>query len=270
MAGRLAIQVLSALAAVAAVAAVGLPSTTLAAPVDCTDKLPPSRQDGGVHPIVVLLAADPWADVIGSDSPRLALYDDGMIIFRTSTGYRSARLSPQETATFQTDAGIGALACERGNYSLTNAYDQPMNYFFVGRGGDLARIGVYGRIEAPAAKTSVPDAVRSAYNALRHYDRRDASQWLPEKIEVMLSPYERASEPSIVWPSKWPTTRSEGTLKRGDSFSVYVSAGDYDELVAFLKTRTMRGAVEMDGKKWAANIRLPFPEEGQWLRPPAD
>lgn len=254
---------------VAMLVALGVPTASFAGQPDCTDKLPPPSADQGVRPIVVLLTSDPWTDVIGSDSPRLALYDDGLIIFRTVGGYRSVRLSRQEVARFRADAGIGALACTLGTYSVTNLTDQPMTYVFLGRGGDLARIGVYGRVDSVAAKTRVPATVRSSYDALRLFDRPDARPWLPDRIEVMLWPYEYAPDPSIGWPAKWPTTRSKGALKRGEGYSIYVPSSDYDELVAFLKTRKTRGAVEVDGRKWAVSIRLPFPQEARWMRQPA-
>lgn len=254
------------LSAIAAVMALGIPSGTLAARPDCTEQLAPPDRDQGGRPILVLLGADPWADVIGSDSPSLALYDDGLLIFRSRAGYRSTRLNPREVAAFKAGIGFGALTCAVGDYSLTDITDQPMTYLFMGRGGDLSRVSVYGRIDSAAGKRTVPAAVGAAYDALKGFDRPDARPWLPDRIEVMLWPYEYAPDASIIWPAKWPTTSSRGAIRRGDSFSVFVPSKDYGDLVAFLKGRKAKGAVEVDGKKWAVSIRFPFPHEDKWMR----
>lgn len=255
------------LSVIVAVLALGIPTASLAGQTDCTEQLAPPQQDQGVQPIIVMLGSNPWAAVIGSDSPSLALYDDGLLIFRARAGYRSARLSPQEVEALKARVGFGPLTCAVGDYSLTDFTDQPMSYVFLGRGGSLSRIAVYGRIDSPLGKQKLPDAILAAYDTLKLFDRPDAAPWLPDRIEVMLWPYEYAPEASIIWPAKWPTTLSSDTLKRGTAYSVYVPSKDYAELVAFLKGRNQKGAVEVDGKKWAASIRFPFPHEVRWMRP---
>ncbi len=42
----------------------------------------PPSQPSDRRPIVVWMQTDPWLLVIGSDTPRLVLYDDGEAIFR--------------------------------------------------------------------------------------------------------------------------------------------------------------------------------------------
>ena len=35
----------------------------------------------GPRPIAVLIQANPWLNVIGSDTPMVAIYDDGQVIY---------------------------------------------------------------------------------------------------------------------------------------------------------------------------------------------
>ena len=193
--------------------------------------------------------------VIGSDSPRFALYSDGSVIFRTETGFNTATLSQEELAKYLASLNIDALACVLGSYEASDATDQPTETVFVGRGGKLSQISVYGAPEEPAR---MPAAVVSAYERLTKFNYPAARTWVPEKVEVMVWPYDYAPEASIIWPKDWPGLNSSDTLKRGDGFSIYLPAADYPLLVEFLKSRKEKGAIEIDGKKWAADVRFPF------------
>lgn len=228
----------------------------------CPDKLGAAVKDDEQRPLVVLLDSDPWAMVIGSDSARLALYSDGLLIYRSDTAFKSVKLSQEELMKFRASLDIGALACVLGRYEASDATDQPTTALFVSRGGKLAEISVYGAPEGP----QVPTPITSAYEKLVKFDHPGARQWLPEKIELMIWPYEYAPETSIVWPKEWPSLNSPDTVKRGDGFSIFLPASDYPRLMQFLKSRKEKGAVEIDGKKWAADVRFPFPREDEWMR----
>src|SRR5947207_391514 len=53
---------------------------------DCSNLLDtPKERDAG-RPVLVLVETDPWAMVLGSDSPRFALYENGLAIYRTQDG----------------------------------------------------------------------------------------------------------------------------------------------------------------------------------------
>lgn len=40
----------------------------------------------GPKPLAVLIQSDPWAMVIGSDTPRVAIYENGRVIFVQRSG----------------------------------------------------------------------------------------------------------------------------------------------------------------------------------------
>lgn len=233
---------------------------------DCTDRLEARREADVGRPVLVFLESDPRLMVIGSDSPRFALYDDGLLIFRAGPGYKQTRLSASQAETIRDSARIGALACHIGFYDATDFNDQPTQNIFVGRGGGLSRISVYGSLKAEGVRKKTPSLVVDAYDRLSAYSDPNAEDWLPTNIEVMIWPYEYAPEQSIVWPRQWPDLQSPGTVARDDSYSLFVPSADYDELVAFLKTRSAKGAVEIGGRKWAVSLRFPFPHESSWMR----
>ena len=227
----------------------------------CPGPAAPADTSVGSKPIVVLLEANPWAMVIGSDSPSFALYSDNLVIYRVNAGYKSVKLAEQDAQELLGWLDVDALACVLGDYETTEWTDQKTTTLFLGRGGQLSSLSVYGDLGSP----KVPVALRSAYTKLRGFQRADARPWLPEKVEVMVWPYEHAPDASIVWPREWPGIDSPETLKRGDSYSIYLPSADYPRLLEFLKGQKEKGAVEIGGRKWAAAIRLPFPGERMWL-----
>src|SRR5689334_24760693 len=60
---------------------------------------------GGPKPLVVLIQTDPWAMVMGADTPRVAAYEDGMVIFIRISGktarYESKNLSATELSNLK-------------------------------------------------------------------------------------------------------------------------------------------------------------------------
>lgn len=94
----------------------------------------------------------------------------------------------------------------------------------------------------------------------------EGAPWIPEHVEVMLSPYEYAPEKSIRWPAEWPGLDSREAAQRGDSYSIYLPGSRLKELRAFLQTRNAKGAVDVGGKKWMASYRHVFPSEPVWSK----
>jgi hypothetical protein len=101
---------------------------------------------------------------------------------------------------------------------------------------------------------------------LTQFDVPGAYEWEPAYIEVFIWPYEYAPEESIAWPNDWPGLNSEMTFPYGDSYSIFLEREKLSALKEFLGTRKERGAVEIEGKKWAAWWRPVFPSEPVWRR----
>ncbi|MBV8976358.1 MAG: hypothetical protein JOZ13_03180 [Alphaproteobacteria bacterium] len=242
----------------------GLFGSVLARNSDCSDRLdaPGSQTDGS--PVLVLVETNPWAMVLGSDSPRFVLYDNGLAIYQAEDGLRQIQLDKRSVADLRSAVNVGALACLEKHYSTSSWTDQSSEILFFGRGGKLSRISVYGPIPDDREGTALPLPLVRAYQRLAKFDEPKARPWMPDFIEVMVWPYDYAPEPSIVWPSNWPGLDDARTVKHRELYSILLPSKYYQELRAFLSTRHEKGAVEIGGKKWAASYRFPFPQESSW------
>lgn len=227
-----------------------------------------ARRSDVPSPLVILLDSDPWAAVLGSNSPTFALYDDGTVIQKTANGFTTTRLSDQELKFFLDRLNLPSLSRSYGRFEAENATDQPDQHLLVYWAERPVFVSVYGSLKDSSVRAKVPEEVTAAYDMLTQFKHPKNRAWLPENIEVMIWPYEYAPEPSVRWPQEWPGLSDSKTIKRGgDSFSIFMPSLKLAELRAFLKRRNEKGAFEIDGQKWAASIRFPFPHEKLWMAP---
>jgi hypothetical protein len=223
------------------------------------------QPDAQAEPIVVLIQYDPWAMVIGSDSPMFVLYDDGTAIYRRGSGHYAAHLSSSELRAFLATLRPDRLVEQNRSFALSNSTDQPSTVIYVKTGSTYSRVSIYGSLRSTEDRAALPIEVADIYETLSAFEWHGETPWLPEAIEVMIWPYEYAPDESIIWPEGWPDTGHPDTYQRGDGYSLYIPATDYQALRDFLSTRHQRGAVLIDGRKWAASVRFPFPKEARWM-----
>lgn len=236
----------------------------------------------GPRPILVFMGVDPWAAVIGADTPRVVVYEDNVMIFARKVGrgieHHFRRLSSVEMADLRKRlAPTTRVKGLKPFYVLRpGIHDLPSMKFYIRMNDREVCSTVYGM---SAADVNLPGSVRRGgvpkpdvvpeellvlHKFLAKIDYSDSRKWSPKYVEVMIWPYEYASEKSIVWPKPWPGLKSERTFRRGDSYSIFLDGGDLPELEKFLRTRKAKGAVLIDGKKWAASVRPVFPAEPVW------
>ncbi|MBO9622650.1 MAG: hypothetical protein J7500_08050 [Sphingomonas sp.] len=154
-----------------------------------------------------------------------------------------------------------------GRYEADDATDQPGNDLLIYDRDTPFYISVYGSLENQSVRLKLPEAVVVSFDRLIKFSSSNARAWLPSVVEVMVWPYEYAPDRSIFWPERWPGLKAPTTRKDGDSYSIFLPSSELPALKAFLATRKEKGAVEIDGHKWAASIRLPFPHEALWTAP---
>ena len=82
----------------------------------------------------------------------------------------------------------------------------------------------------------------------------------------MLWNYDYAPEESIHWPKDWPSLASDRAFKWKDSYSIILDGTELQRLQKLLESRKERGALEVDGKKWAVSYRFVFPSEPIWRK----
>jgi hypothetical protein len=238
----------------------------------------------GPKPIAVLVQTDPWLMVIGSDTPRVALYDDGQIILLKEDKNKRPvffhkRLSVDELAAIKKKiSAFGDYSKLKRNYDMTPATDQPETQIYLDLGGPTFATSVYGLWVSDAKHSPyssrkgeqkpevLPKAIKDLHAYLTSLDFANAKQWEPLYIEVMIWGYDYAPEESIHWPKEWPGLESQFTLKRGDSYSIFLPGSQLPKLLDFLKTEKEKGAVEIGGKKWAVSFRYTFPSEPVWFK----
>ncbi len=232
----------------------------------------------GPSPVLVLLTANPWLTVIGSDSPRLVAYDDGTIIYtRVQNKVASlwtTKLAPEKLAQLMDLVRpLLQLPDLKRHYNLAPyVTDQPTTSLFVADEGVVKALSVYGlsasgrsQREKSDGEEPPPAEFMKAHKSLCDYVAQDVRPWVPTYIEVMLWDYSYAPDASIIWPSKWPKLDSPRCCKRDNSYSVYLDGTEIQALREFIATRKEKGAVEIDGKKFAIDFRLAFPSEPVWM-----
>lgn len=198
--------------------------------------------------------------VIGSDSPRFVLYDDGTVIYRGDAGYQSVTLPAAESAALAAKVSLVGI---KDYTDYTRVTDQPSSIIIDFR--TKQAVEAYGATSRHRQSGSRGDKLLTMIALLRDYQSPEAKAWEPEAIEVMIWPYEYAPEASIIWPDAWPGLEHPDTVQRGDSYSLFVPIREKDALLAFLETRQERGAVEIGGRKWAVSLRTPLPGEARWM-----
>jgi hypothetical protein len=238
----------------------------------------------GPEPVAVLIQTDPWLMVIGSDTPMAAIYGDGDVVYlerkNGNPSYFHKRLLPKELEKTQaTLAGFGDYSKIKSHYNIApNVTDQPETRIYLNLNGHRFVTRVYGLrvsntplpgytvLPGQQEADTLPETLRRLHQYLTSLQFDDATPWQPEHVEVMIWEYEYAPDESIHWPKEWPGLESPSTIRRGDSYSIFLPGRELPRLRELLKTRKEKGAVEIGGKKWAVSYRYVFPSEPIWMR----
>jgi hypothetical protein len=216
----------------------------------------------------MLTEFNPWAMVVGSDSPTFVLYENGTVIYLKDRKYLSAKLPETEVDQFISSLRRDSLTKLADSYTISNWTDQPTNVLLIRtEDKNYKKISVYGNIRPGNAKTpcalALPTALSSALLQVLRYDNANSSPWMPEYIEVIVWPFEYAKGKAADWPIQWPGISDSKTLKRKNTYSLFIPESQNEELKKFIAHLKPTQAVRIDNKKWAISTRLPFPHEQQ-------
>jgi hypothetical protein len=232
----------------------------------------------GPHPLAVLVETNPWLMVIGSDTPSFVLYEDGQVIYRKKSEkkdmpYLWKQLSSDELQALKAKLkSFGPYRKGLNRIDVANVSDQPETKLYLNFEGAELVASIYGmnfmnesRAEG-RSKQRLPAELRQVYELLSSLEFKGATEWAPKYIEAMVWNYDYAVEPSITWPKTWPGLNSPTTIKKSNRYSIFVPGAESRNLAAFLRTRKEKGAVEIDGKKFAISVRPTFPSELVWRK----
>jgi hypothetical protein len=237
----------------------------------------------GAKPLAVFIQTDPWAMVIGSDTPRVAIYENGEVIFLRKVNDRWALFHVTldkpalEKVRKQLKPFLGLKKLKPFYDVAPNVTDQPQAIFWVRDGDREAATSVYGLMaegtQLPAYTTMhgevtpdvPPDELLKLHRWLSKLDYDGAQEWTPKYIEVMLWDFSRATG-SERWPKEWPGLSSERAIRRGQSYSIFLDGALLPKLRELLASLDMRDALEVDGKKMSVSYRFVFPSEPVWRK----
>ena len=234
----------------------------------------------GPQPIAVLIQENPRVAVIGAETPRIAIYENGDVIY--------CRDSPKQKQPFYLKAKLsfGALSpvMEQLNavtqmqdlkrfYSLTDVADRGRALFYLQVDGKMVVTSVYGLTPAAASEADLHSgnnpglaAVIKLYQYLQTIEFTESEPWRPVYIEAMIWPDEDSSDAVIGWLKGWPDLDSPRARKRPHGWSIFLDGSMQDDLAHLLVKQGEKGAVEISGKKWSVAYRSTFPSEPVWRK----
>lgn len=213
-------------------------------------------------PKIVLTEYNPWAMVIGSDSPTFALYDSGIIIYKDFDlkDIVSVKLNSKEIEDFITSLNLSDSLFQLPNYiSASDWTDKPDNELILNF-DSLKTIYVYGSLrKVPESRQKTPKIFLDVFDKLIDYKNNNAEVWRPEKIEIMVWDYSYSPEEPAKWPDAWPDLNDKNTIYNDGLYSIYLDSKYFDDFLNLIKNLGEKQAVEIDGKKFAVSYRFPFP-----------
>jgi len=232
----------------------------------------------GFKPVAVLVQEYTGAAVMGAETPRVAIYENGGVIyFRGDSAHNQG-------AYFYAELGFPALSTVisqlktvtdlkglKSSYSVTNGTDQGRALFYLRADNAEVVTSVYGlrpqdkdTKELPAGR--IPNELRQLYHYLVTADFTESRPWRPAYVEAMIWPLDDAFDGLIHWPKTWPDLNSDRAIKRKNGFSIFLDGSMRDDLKNFLAGEKEKGAVEIDGRKWTVASRPVFPSEPVWRK----
>ena len=234
----------------------------------------------GPKPIAILLQENPWAAVMGAETPRIAIYENGEVIYsrgdpaQKGSAYFYAELSfPALADVLNHLKPVADLKNLKPMYNLPDDNNQGASLFYLSVDGKVVVTSVYGLNpqddrEGFRVRTvgRIPDELRELYHYLLTIDFTESRPWRPAFVEAMIWPFEGDPDKTLVWPKAWPGLDSGRTKERKNGYSIFLDGSQRDELKDFLSGEKERDAVEINGKKWTVASRPAFPSEPVWRK----
>ncbi|WP_348263605.1 hypothetical protein P8935_03375 [Telmatobacter sp. DSM 110680] len=245
-------------------------SSSLAHAQSCSDlaSAHPAFKWAGSQPLLLLTEYNPWAMVIGSDSPTFALYADGTVIYWLGEGrsgkYVTATLASSEIGDLLKLAHVNDVDGFRSCYAIADYTDAPTNVLVVKTKTGYKTIEVYGVIRhiENISPDRMPTSLQETFRVLLAFTNPKAHDWNPPYLEVMMWPFSYAKS-SLSWPAYFPGTHDKNARQSAQRIELFLPLSDLSRYEAFVSKLKPTTAVLLDGKKWAISQRLPFPHEGK-------
>ena len=230
-------------------------------------KLPQNRSK---LPILVLIETNPQIYITGYETPAFAVYTDGTVIYSKKESsekinYFSVKLDPAQLNKLITEFNLPELRSLEEFYDVaSDPADQPNNILFFNCGDSLDASRVYGDLRNDtAARDLTPKSFLRVYEKITTLDFENSNVWMPDRVELVINEYEKSKDPKD-WPDDWPDLESEGTVRHGNLYSLYLDLTKYEKFKILQSDRKKGHGFLISGKKWKVTVRYPFPEEDIW------
>lgn len=218
------------------------------------------------QPIIVLVETNPWLMVIGSDVPTFALYENGQIIYKKLVNkkwkYFEVTNDQENTQKIIKTFGVTDSLMKQTDYIEASIWtDQPTNILLLNF-DTIRQISVYGNLKnkKDESRYRTPKDFLTVYDNIKKFESKDAKDWLPDYIEIMLTDYSHSPKKPKEWPDYWPNLESESTIKRGElQYSLYLPKENFQDFKKFISDLKEKQAIEINAKKFSVSYRLPFP-----------
>jgi hypothetical protein len=231
---------------------------------------PPASPAPAGLPIAVVVEHDPWAMLIGADSPSVLLFEDGTLITAVgqsgTTKFSTARLTPAELSSVRaTIASPEQFEKLEDEYDLApGVTDLPTVEIVRYEKPVSKRVQVYGlvtgfvgtpattRVATEEKADVLPAEFRAAYKVLTTLRPKYSVPWVPRYAEVMIWPYDHSPEQPLEWPPAWPSLDDKRSIRRGDeAYSIILDGSQIQELEQLLARRREKQAISIAGRKWS-------------------
>jgi hypothetical protein len=225
------------------------------------------ENSGFGKPIFWYNVSDPWSMFMGTEGPLFILYDNGKVLFWRNGHYNMTQLVQKEMSDLVDQLDITDTMFKRSrHYNATNpdphgeliATDNP-SYIVSVQNDTLVRVSVYGYISKKEYRKRFPEQVLNIHNFVVNFDSENSTEWIPEKIEVLLSDYRNSPEIPIVWPKDWPDLSSSETRIGDYVTSIFLDRKNLSQLNRLIRLRKEKQAVLISGRKFFIGYRYPIP-----------
>jgi hypothetical protein len=213
-----------------------------------------------------------WGE--NSGSPRIAVYDDGLVVMRRGDAFASSMLPPDELRSLA--ARVDAFASfEKESFTASRVLHAPVYVLHGWTGGQLNTVRVFGDLASTAAdRTATPPPLLSLVDALLKIEKLDAKPWQPEQVEVRLCERavkagQRNRELKLPrWPAGWPAPESgkQQTYLQG-CWAVKLPGVSREQVEALVVKGVGPGSAEIavGDKPWLLTLsRFVLPSEELW------
>jgi hypothetical protein len=221
------------------------------------------------NPIFWYRFTDPWAMFMGASGPPFILYNTGKVLFWGNGKYRQTQISDQEKKDLISELNLNDKLFERTKFiDATNddtsqmkiiITDQPAYIAYINF-DTIIRVSVYGNMKNNEFRKRFPPQILDIHDFVMHFNDDQAIDWIPTKIEVLLSDYSHSPDIPIQWPKGWPDLNSEDAkINSGYETSIFLDKKYFSQLTKLIKKRREKQAIEINKKKYFVGYRFPIP-----------